>query len=247
MKKTPTTQRSKPWLPEVRSRFINGWALLKKNAKPFLAPKYWLIYLCCFGIGFYLWGPFHGLEKIKFQPVRKSKEQQTKQVSIETLQREVNNLKLKLQAAQAKIKTPAFDPASFSRPASGQVILGSEWQYSDKCWRFHSGVDIALALNSNVITAAAGTIITVKHNPGGGYSVTIDHGGGWETVYANLAEVSVRPGQNVIKGVILGTGIQNLTENADDNTELEQPAHLHFEIYHDKQPVDPRQIIEGLR
>ncbi|MCL6588466.1 MAG: M23 family metallopeptidase [Firmicutes bacterium] len=247
MKKAPIAQTPKSYWLKLRSLITHGWRFMSKNIRPFFEPKYWVIYLCCFGIGFYLWGPFHGLEKIKFRPAEKSKDRQTKQVSIETLQRELDNLKQKLQAAQPKNPTPAFDPASFSRPASGPVILGFEWQYTDNCWRFHSGVDIALTPNSNVIAAAAGTITKVNPNPGGGYSVAIDHGGGWESVYANLTKVVVHPGQYVIKGVILGAGGADPIQETSASEGQERLPHLHFEVYHEKQPVDPRQLIDGLR
>lgn len=221
---------------------INAWVKhqgkkLIDNVKPYLVPKYWAVYVLAFGLGFYLWGPGHGLQKISQWKIKQ--ERQTNNSStVETLRHELKRLKQQLQVEQSKKPEPSFDVHNFSRPALGQVVQGFEWTGSQKSWRLHPGVDINLPVGGNVMAAAAGTVIKVEKTTGGGFSVTLDHGNGWESVYADLTNIQVQNGQKVIKGVIIGVSCPAETHS--------KVSGFHFGIYHDRQPVDPKNIIEGL-
>ena len=210
---------------------------LWKNARPFLAPKYWPVYFIAFGIGFYLWGPTQGWPKFQSWQSRQT-HNKTKLPATETLQLQLNRLKRELQTAQSEKKAPAFDPASFSRPTLGQVIRGFDWIKSGNSWRLHTGVDIGVPPDSNVLASAAGTVIGVKELVPGDYMVSVSHGDGWTSTYSNLAKVMVNNGQPLIKGVIIGT---TSTKGCDPLAPC-----FHFALYHNQQPVDPEKIIDGL-
>lgn len=216
------------------------WRRFFKKARPYLALKYWPIYLAAFALGFYLWGPGHGIRKIQawsFPGVARK----TEQKSIGSLRQELTRLKRELAREKAKTSAAVFDPASFSRPALGEVIQGYDWVYSEKSWRFHPGVDIATSGNPNVLAAAAGTVVKVQKTAHGDMAVTLEHGGSWTSYYAGLSGIQVSEGQRVTKGVILGTGtnLKCLPGEADR-------IGFHFAIYRDGQPLDPRNIIKGL-
>lgn len=219
-----------PWLKRQGKRLID-------NAKPYLAPKYWAIYGLAFGLGLYLWGPSHGWHKISQWKVKQ--ESRTNQSStVETLRHELKRLKQQLQVEQLKKTEPVFDAHNFSRPALGQVVQGFEWTGFQKSWRLHPGVDIGMPAGSNVMAAAAGAVTKIEKIPGGYFSVTLDHGSGWESVYGDLADIQVQEGQKIIKGVIIGT-------SGSGGSHIKVPG-FHFGIYHDRKPVDPKNIIEGL-
>ncbi len=118
----------------------------------------------------------------------------------------------------------------------------------------HKGTDIrvpdgaALAKGIPVLAAAPGKVLRLRdgmedasiHFTGAdavkdreaGNSVIIDHGNGWETQYGHMRKgsVSVRPGDIVAAGHPIGlVGLSG-------NTEF---THVHFEIRHDGNPVDP--------
>jgi hypothetical protein len=236
-KKRPDRLFSAAYLLKVNSWLKHQGKKLVDNAKPYLVPKYWTVYLLAFGLGLYLWGPSHGLQKISQWKIRQE-HQTNKNSSVETLRHELNRLKQQLRTEQAKKVEPVFDAHSFSRPALGQVVQGFEWTGFQKSWRLHPGIDISLPAGSNIMAAAAGTIIKIEKSPGGFFSVTLDHGNGWESVYADLNNIQVQDGQKVIKGVIIGT-------SSSTGTHLKTPG-FHFGIYHHRQPVDPKNIIEGL-
>ncbi len=100
----------------------------------------------------------------------------------------------------------------------------------------------------NVIAAAPGTVLQTREgmpdanfklfgraavqSRGRGNFVAIDHGNGYITTYAHLkrGSVTVRPGDQVVQGQILGTvGMSGLTEF----------PHVHFEVSRDGTFIDP--------
>jgi septal ring factor EnvC (AmiA/AmiB activator) len=83
------------------------------------------------------------------------------------------------------------------------------------------GIGIKAAVGTPVRSVAAGTVSLA--GPLGLYltSVLIDHGGGYYTFYAYLHDATVRPGDRVIRGQVIGhVG----GESSDEG------PHLHFEI-----------------
>jgi murein DD-endopeptidase MepM/ murein hydrolase activator NlpD len=65
-----------------------------------------------------------------------------------------------------------------------------------------------------------------------GLTVKIDHGYGYESLYAHLSAFApgMRPGRRVTRGELIGyTG----------NTGIVEGPHLHYEIHKDGRPVNP--------
>lgn len=233
----PTKSRFTTWLLKQSNTLKRISRTIYQNARPYLALKYWLIYGLAFCLGFYLWGPSQGLHKFQtWQHRLASKEDQLQ--TRETLQHQLEQLKQQLQTAQSLQKKPVFDPVSFSRPALGQIIRGFDWIKSGNSWRLHNGVDIGLPPGSNIIAAAAGTVADIKESGIGTYSVTVDHGDGWTSLYEDLATVMVKKGQDLIKGVIIGTSGNKGCDPSVPN--------FHFAIYHDQEVIDPQKIIAGM-
>jgi murein DD-endopeptidase MepM/ murein hydrolase activator NlpD len=227
----------KSWLQKQQKDFKKTATSLYKNARPFLVLKYWGIYLFAFCLGLYLWGPSHGWQNLQTWQTHQT-QKKNKIHTTETLQRQLDHLKQELQTAQNKPKSPVFDPVNFSRPALGQVVRGFDWVESGNSWHLHTGVDIGLPPGSNIIASAAGTVDEVKELEPGSYKVTVNHGGEWKSIYANLAKVMVIEGQPIIKGVIIG-----LSSNQGCDSSV---SSFHFALYHGQQAVDPQKIIQGM-
>ena len=101
-------------------------------------------------------------------------------------------------------------------------------------WRTHDGIDIAAELGTPVAACAKGTVSAVTTDDLMGTTVTIDHGKGMESVYANLSpSLNVQTGTEVDTGTVLGTvGTSAIAESAS-------PSHLHFALREYGVTIDP--------
>ncbi len=123
-------------------------------------------------------------------------------------------------------------PGSLRSPASGGIASPFGWRvhpiYGDQ--RLHAGIDIDAPHGAPVRAAADGTVVIAGYQTGYGNTVVIDHGGGLATLSAHLSVISVRAGQTVSVGQLVG---------AVGNTGNSTGPHLHFEVRINGSPVDP--------
>lgn len=128
----------------------------------------------------------------------------------------------------SKSSKPTFSmPISGARFVSGFGRRKDPWGGSTKT---HHGVDLAAAHGTRIRAAADGTVKVVASNGLLGRHIIIDHGNGYETVYAHLFRQSVRNGQDVSRGQLIGY---------EGSTGRSTGPHLHFEIRKHGQYVDP--------
>ncbi len=94
----------------------------------------------------------------------------------------------------------------------------------------HNGIDIANYTGTEVYAAGSGYVFYSGYTPGYGYVVMIDHGYGYNSVYAHLSELFVKEKDTVSKGDIIA--LMGATGYATG-------SHLHFEIRYYDTPFDP--------
>lgn len=119
----------------------------------------------------------------------------------------------------------------FRWPSSGKRILRGFGQYRNSVTNTvmdNPGLDIACATGSSALCAAPGTVSLVHWLPGYNSMVIVDHGNSYRTVYANLASISVKKGQSIDAGSLIG----RTTQSVDGEF-------LHFEIWKGKQRMNP--------
>jgi murein DD-endopeptidase MepM/ murein hydrolase activator NlpD len=87
----------------------------------------------------------------------------------------------------------------------------------------HFGVDFAGAQGNGVFATDAGTVVYSGWNDWGyGNLVIVDHGNGWQSLYAHLSAINVSCGQNVGQNDLIGlVGMTGGTSTG---------PHLHFEL-----------------
>jgi murein DD-endopeptidase MepM/ murein hydrolase activator NlpD len=99
--------------------------------------------------------------------------------------------------------------------------FGMRYSESRGAWKMHTGIDLIVTEGTPVLASAMGRVILVDEVSGYGLTVVVDHGGGWQTLYAHLFELAVQPGDLVHRGQPLG----RVGESGRAST-----PHLHFEI-----------------
>lgn len=102
---------------------------------------------------------------------------------------------------------------------------------------FHGGLDFVVPAGVEVLATADGRVESVERAMKlQGTRIVIDHGNGYETVYAHLSDVLVRKGQKIRRGDIIGrTG----------NSGTSFAPHLHYEVIKDGVQLDPLCFFNG--
>lgn len=99
--------------------------------------------------------------------------------------------------------------------------------------RMHTGIDLTAHQGTPVYATADGRVTTAGRGEGtSGYGicVVVDHGYGYQTLYGHLSKVSVRKGQLVKRGEMVG---------CVGHTGLAQGNHLHYEVIQNGNKVNP--------
>ncbi len=140
--------------------------------------------------------------------------------------------------------TTTQSSSGFKWPCPGYYLITSS--FGSRWGSFHYGMDIGNSgiRGASVVAAKSGTVIMTNnsctHDYGksescgcgwgwGNYCV-IDHGDGYQTIYAHMSECVVSVGQTVTQGQLLGYV---------GSTGWSTGPHLHFEIRIDGTAVDP--------
>ena len=100
-----------------------------------------------------------------------------------------------------------------------------------KVAKFHGGMDFSAPKGTEVYVTGDGVVTNVEHSLWGyGNMVTIDHGYGYSTRYAHLQKATVRKGQKVKRGQLIGfVGDTGKTTG----------VHLHYEVRKNNVPINP--------
>ncbi|MDQ8022522.1 MAG: M23 family metallopeptidase [Moraxellaceae bacterium] len=132
-----------------------------------------------------------------------------------------------------------------SRAPIPEVDLGSPFgNRSDPftgALAFHSGLDFSAASGTPIRAAGGGRVAFAGFRSDMGYMVELEHGSGLVTRYAHASRLNVRTGDVVTPGqVVAFVG----------STGRSTGPHLHFEVLHEGNFVDPRHYLslgEGAR
>ena len=101
---------------------------------------------------------------------------------------------------------------------------------------FHAAIDIGSAPGNPITATADGIVSFSGWNGGSGNLVVIEHGFGYSTFYAHNKMNAVKVGQRVKRGDIIGY------IGSTGNT---TGPHLHYEVWSNGTPVNPKSFIEG--
>ncbi len=121
-------------------------------------------------------------------------------------------------------------------PVDGRVRAGFGRRKHPRfdTYTIHNGLEIEAAPGAEVRAVHEGRVVFAERFRGYGLMVVVDHGAKHHSLYAQLAEVAVTPGQDVAAGTVLGTA---------DPAGADGPG-VYFEMRFQGRPEDP---LEWLR
>jgi len=114
---------------------------------------------------------------------------------------------------------------TFVWPTTERYLSGFDYNPSTN----HRGIDIAGRLGNPIYAVDAGVIVYSNWNENGyGNLIVVDHGNGWQSVYAHLSDFARYCGDNVEQGETIG--YMGSTGNSTG-------PHLHFELRNEQYGV----------
>ena len=104
----------------------------------------------------------------------------------------------------------------------------------DNTYMQNTGIDFISDQIFDVVSVQDGTVINVKEDNLLGKVVEIKHESGLISSYQSLSEISVKKGETITQGQIIG---------GTNELDKESGNHLHFEIYKDGTSVNPENYL----
>jgi murein DD-endopeptidase MepM/ murein hydrolase activator NlpD len=150
--------------------------------------------------------------------------------NLQTLSKYYDSLFSKISKDQYTINhTPTIRPVQNEAYISARFGLRKD-PFSGKI-EPHQGVNFSFKVGTPVNTTADGIVFFAGKEKLFGKVIRINHGSGFQTMYARLQKIGVIRGQKVKKGQKIGTL---------GNTGLRSIGpHLHYQVIRDGVPVDP--------
>lgn len=118
----------------------------------------------------------------------------------------------------------------FGWPTRGLITS----RYGRRWGRLHTGIDIGVSRGTSVAAADNGVVSFAGWYGSYGKCIIINHGNGYQTLYAHLSSISVNSGRRVSKGQRIGLS---------GNTGRSTGPHLHFEVRRNGSPQNPSRYL----
>ncbi len=131
--------------------------------------------------------------------------------------------------SQMMSSIPAIVPI---RNGANNIVSGFGRRFHPllKTLHFHSGIDITAPKGTPIYASGDGVVVEIKGMSGYGNVVVINHGFGYQTLYAHMSKKAVRSGQKVKRGECIGYV---------GSTGMSTAPHLHYEVIKNGTKTNP--------
>jgi murein DD-endopeptidase MepM/ murein hydrolase activator NlpD len=117
----------------------------------------------------------------------------------------------------------------FSKPADSFISRGFDPE------RGHMGIDFVIKTGTPVFAAANGYVIFADYTTKDGYMIILNHNNGYISVYKHCSVLLKRVRETVLQGETIAL--------SGNTGEISTGPHLHFEIWKDGQPINPKTVL----
>ena len=100
---------------------------------------------------------------------------------------------------------------------------------------FHTGTDMACPTGTPILASMSGKVIATGENRVYGLYVIIDHGNGYQTLYAHMSKIIATKGMWVSQGTRIGLV---------GSTGYSTGPHLHFTVYKNGKMINPMSVLK---
>ncbi|MGQ9707173.1 MAG: M23 family metallopeptidase [bacterium] len=122
------------------------------------------------------------------------------------------------------------------KPTGGPIVSGFGYRRNPLGGgiQFHRGLDIVMPFGAPVVASADGIVSSAEMKSGYGLCVVIDHKFGFKTRYAHLSKITIKAGDTVSRGQVIGfVGATGWATG----------SHLHYEVMVNNIHDDPMKYI----
>mgnify|MGYP000268059906 FL=1 len=118
------------------------------------------------------------------------------------------------------------------------ISSGYKWRMHPilKIRKFHKGMDFTAPRGTPIYATGDGLVVVAKRSASFGKVVYIDHGFGYQTIYAHMSKMATRRGRKVKRGDLIGYV---------GNTGRSVAPHLHYEVHKNKRAINPINFYYG--
>ena len=101
--------------------------------------------------------------------------------------------------------------------------------------RGHMGIDFVVKTGTPVYASANGYVIFADYTTKDGYMMILNHNNGYISVYKHCSVLLKRARENVLQGETIAL--------SGNTGEISTGPHLHFEIWKEGEPIDPKSVL----
>lgn len=126
----------------------------------------------------------------------------------------------------------------FKKPIHGSFRYSSYYGWRQNPFdssrrTYHSGVDMACPMGTNIYAALEGTVTTAGWSDIYGNYVIITHHSGYKTLYGHMSKIVAKKGQYVTQNTLIGKV---------GSTGQSTGPHVHFQVYKNGKTVNPMNL-----
>ncbi|GEM_PF-2227853 len=137
---------------------------------------------------------------------------------------------------EAVLNTSVLGAVTFAKPVSGTIVtpFGTVKMPFSEDYIQHNGIDIEVEGKAYVHAVLNGEVVEVGRSREYGNFAVVKHDNQMRTVYAHCTKINVQAGDRVSEGDVVAV-VESINSI---------PAHLHFEVWIDNNPVNPETYID---